>query len=72
MKNTEITNNASDQAWIDHCAEMNRLHDVKVAELVEAGWRKSGTKRQSRFARNGETVELRRQLGSAIWYTVSI
>lgn len=72
MKSTKITNNTSDQAWLDHCAEMARLHDVKAAELVAAGWRKYGSKRQPRFARNGETVELRRQLGSSLWYTVSI
>lgn len=66
------TNNKSDQAWIDHCAEMARLHDEKATELVTAGWRKSGTKRQPRFTRNGETVELRRQLGSNVWYMVSI
>jgi hypothetical protein len=64
--------NPTDQAWLDHCAEMNRLHDVKAAELVAAGWRKSGPKNTPRFCRDGITVELRRQLGSAIWYTVEV
>lgn len=62
----------SDQAWLDHCAEMSRLHDVKSAELMAQGWRKSGPRRTPRFTRSGCTVELRRQLGSAIWYTVNV
>lgn len=66
------TNNASDQAWFDHVAEMARLHDVKAAELVTDGWRKSGPRCQPRFARNGETVMLARQLGTATWYTVAV
>lgn len=66
------TANKSDQAWLDHCAEMSRLHDVKAAELVADGWRKSGPRRQPRFSRNGETVMLARQLGSNVWYTVAV
>lgn len=62
----------SDQHWLDHCAEMKRLHDVKAAELRQDGWKQSGSHRRPRFSKNGETVELRRQLGSAIWYTVTI
>ena len=58
----------SNQQWLDHCAEMNRLHDVKAAELVADGYRKSGTRKLPRFTKNGETVELRRQLGSNVWY----
>ena len=65
------TTSQSDQAWLDHCAEMKRLFDVKAAELVAAGWRKHG-RRAPRFTRNGETVELRRQLGSPVWYTVNV
>lgn len=58
----------SNQQWLDHCAEMNHLHDVKAAELVADGYRKSGTRKLPRFTKNGETVELRRQLGSNVWY----
>lgn len=62
----------NDQQWLDHCAEMKRLHDVKASELVAAGWRKSGPSRTPRFSKNGQTVELRRQLGSNVWYTVEV
>lgn len=65
-------NNASDQAWIDHVAEMARLHDVKAAELVADGWRKSGPRMTPLFTRQDETVMLARQLGSATWYTVNV
>lgn len=64
--------NASDQAWFAHVAEMKRLFDVKAAELVAAGYRKSGTKRYPKFHKGGKTFELRRQLGSNIWYTVEL
>ena len=64
--------NNLDQAWLDHCAEMNRLHDLKAAELVEAGWHKHGPCRTPRFCKAGVTVELRRQLGSNVWYPVEV
>lgn len=67
-----MSNNNIDQQWLDHCAEMKRLHDVKAAELVAAGYRKSGAKRYLRFIKNGKTFELRRQLGSNVWYTVEV
>lgn len=67
-----MTTAQQDQQWLDHCAEMKRLHDAKAVELTSAGWRKSGPHRQPRFTRNGVTVELRRQLGSPVWYTVAV
>ena len=65
-------NTVSDQAWLDHCAKMERLFDEKAAELVAAGYRKVGTKRFPRFGKDGKTYELRRQLGSPVWYTVEV
>lgn len=62
----------SDQQWLDHCAEMKRLCDAKVAEMKSEGWKNIGTSRFPRLLKNGEKVELRRQLGSKVWYTVSI
>jgi hypothetical protein len=50
---------------------MMDLCDAKATELKAQGWKKIGRGRGERFTRNGETVVLRRQLGSSIWYTVS-
>jgi hypothetical protein len=56
--------------WFAHCAEMKRLYDIKAAELIAAGWRRHGRGRLEYFTRKGEQpVVIRRQLGSAVWYT---
>jgi hypothetical protein len=61
----------SEKVWNDHCKRMMDLCDAKATELKAQGWKKIGRGRGERFTRNGETVVLRRQLGSSIWYTVS-
>ncbi len=69
---TTKTIKQSNQEWLDHCAEMNRLHDAKAAELVADGWTMSGSRQQPHFTKDGRTVRLCRPLGSPIWTIADI
>ena len=59
----------NEQAWLDHCAEMNRRYDAKSAELVADGWKRRGRGRSEYFTKSAQEIVIRRQLGSGTWYT---
>lgn len=70
--NHSIETTEGEAAWRAHCAEMNRLYDLKAAELVAAGWCKHGRGRNQYFTKRGaEPVVIRRNLGETTWYTTA-
>ena len=72
-KTNRRTAATAEKEWRAHCAEMNRLYEIKAAELLADGWTIHDQGRRfggEYFTKPGhEPVIIVRQPGSAHWYT---